>query len=69
MGKGEEREAHRTETQRSGFGSERRHDGARELSRLRGSEGCEVHADEVKWKERKGNALASGAEEGRDKLR
>ena len=41
-----------------------------ELKRLRCSEGYGVHIDErSSYKERKGNALASGAEEGRDKLR
>ena len=40
-----------------------------ELSCLRGSERYEVCGDEVKLIERKGNALASGADEGRGKLR
>ena len=41
-----------------------------ELWRLRSSEGYGVHNDDrSSYKERKGNALASGAEEGRDKLR
>ena len=41
-----------------------------ELKRLRCSEGYGVHIDErSSYKERKGNALASGAEEGRGKLR
>ena len=41
-----------------------------ELKRLRCSEGYGVHIDErSSYKERKGNALASGADEGRDKLR
>ena len=40
-----------------------------ELSLLRCSEGYGVHIAQSSYKERKGNALASGAEEGRDKLR
>ena len=41
-----------------------------ELKLLRCSEGYGAHIDErPSYKERKGNALASGAEEGRDKLR
>lgn len=41
-----------------------------ELWCLRRGEGYGVHIDErSSYKERKGNALASGAEEGRDKLR
>ena len=41
-----------------------------ELWRLRRSEGYGVHNDDrLSYKERKGNALASGADEGRDKLR
>ena len=41
-----------------------------ELWRLRRSEGYGVRIDDrSSYKERKGNALASGADEGRDKLR
>ena len=37
---------YRAKAQRSGFGPKRRSDGARELSALGGSEGCEVRDDE-----------------------
>ena len=41
-----------------------------ELCCLQQSEGYGVHIDDrSSYKERKGNALASGADEGRDKLR
>ena len=41
-----------------------------ELKRLRCSEGYAIRVvSRSSYKERKGNALASGADEGRDKLR
>ena len=56
--------------QRSVCDAKRRCDGMDELWRLRRSEGYGVHNDDrSSYKERKGNALASGADEGRDKLR
>ena len=39
------RDPDQIEAQRSGFDLERRSDEVSELSRLRGSEGCEVHDD------------------------
>ena len=67
----------RCEAQRSGFASERRSDGASEHSCIRSrmrdlvkSATTSLHNSErSSYKEHKGDALASGAEEGRDKLR
>ena len=59
-----------SQTSASVCDAKRRCDGMDELKRLRCSEGYGVHIDErSSYKERKGNALASGADEGRDKLR
>ena len=41
---------YKTEAQRSGFGFERRRDEEIELSRLRGSERCEVRADDAAFR-------------------
>ncbi len=41
---------YKTETQRSGFGFERRRDEVIELSRLRGSERYEVRADDAAFR-------------------
>ena len=60
----------RVTNQRSVCDLKRRCDGMDELCCEQQSEGYGVHIDErSSYKERKGNALASGAEEGRDKLR
>jgi hypothetical protein len=58
------------QTSESVCGAKRRCDGMDKLWCLHRSEGYGVHIDErSSYKERKGNALASGADEGRDKLR
>ena len=55
MGKREVR--NQIETQRSGFDLERRRDEVSELFRRRGSEGYEIHADEVKLERAQGECL------------
>ena len=58
------------QTSESVCDAKRRCDGMDKLWCLHRSEGYGVHIDErSSYKERKGNALASGADEGRDKLR